>query len=442
MASIKTPPTDKQESSAVAETPAPAVETQERKGLWGHPDFLKLWAGQSLSLFGTQVTLLAMPVVAVFLLSATPAQMGVLGALARAPFVLFLFAGVWADRVRRRPTMIWTDLGRGAILALVPALWLADSLRIEWLYAVVFIVGVLGVFFEVANQAYLPSLVGREHVPEGNAKMQISNSVAQAGGPSLAGLLITFFSAALVVVIDAVSYFASAIACMFIRKEEDKPGGQGQQPKVFAAIGHGLKWVWTQSVLRPMVIATAFFMTFATGIQALYVLYLVELGVPKGWIGVVLACTGVGAIIGATLSMKALRKFGPGPAALWSTVVCNGAFLLVPLAGGPAWLVIAMMGVAQFLIGVTTPISMVGMGSLRQVLTPNDMQGRVVATFRGLSLGLAPLGALGAGLLAQPGVLGLRTTMWICAIGVLIPIAVIAFSPIPGIKKFPSPAES
>ncbi len=433
MASTPIPPAD----AAEAEVP-PAQP--DRSGLWGHADFLKLWTGQSLSLFGTQVTLLAMPVVAVFLLRADSTAMGILGALARAPFVLFLFAGVWADRVRRRPTLILTDLGRAVLIALVPVLWLADALRIEWLYAIVLGVGVLGVFFEVANQAYVPSLVGRELVPEGNAKLQISQSVAQVGGPSVAGLLITFLSAAMVMVVDAVSYLASAIACALVRTPEEKPGGQGQRPTVFAAIGQGLRWVWTQPVLRPMVISIAFYMTFATGIQTLYVLYLRALGVPKFWIGVVLALVGVGAVVGSTLSMKSLRRFGPGPAAFWTIVVGNGAFLLVPLAGGPVWLSVALLGIAQVVIGLTAPIGQVAMGSLRQVLTPNDMQGRVVATVRGLSLGLAPVGALAAGLLGSA--IGLRPTMWIFAVGVLVPIVVVGMSPIPGIKKFPAPPES
>jgi MFS family permease len=422
--------------------PPEAAQPGKDRGLWAHPDFLKLWAGQSLSLFGTQVTILAMPVVAVFLLDATSTQMGLLGALSRAPFVLFLFAGVWADRVRRRPTMIWTDLGRGVLLALIPVLWLADALRIEWLYAIVLLAGILGVFFEVANQAYLPSLVGRANIPEGNAKLQISQSTAQVAGPGVAGLLISFFSAAMVVVIDAVSYFVSAIACALIRKPEDKPGGEGGRPNVFAAIGHGLRYVWTHPVLRPMVLSIAFFMTFATGIQTLYVLYLArQLDVPKGWIGVLLAMVGVGALVGSTLSMKSLRRFGPGPAAFWTIVLGNGAFLLVPLAGGPLWLAIAMLAVSQVLVGLTSPIGMVAMGSLRQVLTPNDMQGRVIATVRGLSLGLAPVGALLAGLLGSDRALGLHPTMLIFAVGVLIPIVVVGLSPIPGIREFPSPPE-
>jgi MFS family permease len=415
---------------------ASPTTAKSRSGLWGHPDFLKLWAGQSLSLFGSQVTTLALPLVAVVALGATATEMGVLGALARAPMVLFLFAGVWADRVRRRPTMIWTDIGRGLMIATIPALFLADRLSIGWLYLVVFVVGVLSVFFEVANQANLPALVGREHIPEGNGKMQISNSVAQAAGPSLAGLLVTYFSAAAIVVIDAVSYFASAVCCALIRKPEEKPGGESQRGGVFAAIAEGVRWLWAQPLLRPMMYATAFYMFFVTGVQTLFVIYLVEdLRLSGLWLGVVLAAIGVGMVVGALFSVKILMRVGPGPAAFWSTVAGNTAFLLIPLASGPLWLAVAMLALSQLLVGLTTPIAQVGMGSLRQVLTPDELQGRVVATFRALSLGLAPVGALLAGLLGAA--IGLRPTMWVLAVGALIPIAVIYFSPIPGTRQFP-----
>jgi predicted MFS family arabinose efflux permease len=306
---------------------------------------------------------------------------------------------------------------------------------------VVFLTAVLGVFFEVANQAFLPSLVGPENVAEGNAKMQVSMSSAQVAGPSVAGALIAAVSAAMVILIDAISYFVGAVASALIRKPEPRPGGESGHPKVFAAIGAGLRWIWTQPLFRPMVFATAFYMTFLTGIQALYVFYAQRtLHLSSQYIGLTLAFLGIGAIVGSMLSLKTLRRVGPGPAAFWSTVVGNGAVLLIPLAGGPTWLVVVLLSVSQALVGLTTPIAQVGMGSLRMVLTPNEMQGRVVATFRGLSLGLAPVGALAAGFLGGDDVLGLHPTMWIFAIGVLIPIFVILFSPIPGTREFPKPA--
>jgi MFS family permease len=409
--------------------------------LWRHADFMKLWGGQSLSLVGTQVTVVAMPLVAVQLLHATSAQMGVLGALARLPFVLFLFAGVWADRVRRRPTMIVTDLGRGIAIGLIPLLFYMGDLQMAWLYGIVLVAGALGVFFEVSNQAFIPSLVDADLVPEGNAKFQVSQSVAQVAGPGVAGLLITFLSAAGVIVIDAVSYFVGAVASALIRQPEQAPGGTSRPPKLFAAIGAGVKWVWVQPVIRPMMFATAFYMTFTAGIQALYVFYLSRyLHLPSAWIGFTLAFLGVGAIIGSLLSLKVLRRFGPGPTAFWATVIGNAAFLIVPLAGGPRWLVIGLLAFAQALVGLSGPVAQVSMGSLRMRLTPGDMQGRVVATFRGLSLGLAPLGALVAGLVAE--YVGLRPVLIVFAIGVLVPIAVMWFSPIPSTRKFPEPANS
>lgn len=443
MASKTTPPApaDPQPPAKSAQDQAPTPETKRGAGLWANHDFLKLWGGQSLSLIGTQVTIVAMPLVAVQLLHATAGQMGLLGALARAPFVLFLFAGVWADRFRRRPTMIFTDLGRGAVIGLIPALFLAGLLRMTWLYVIVLVAGVLGVFFEVANQAFIPSLVGSELVPEANAKFQISQSVAQVGGPSLAGLLVAFFSSASIILIDAASYFVGAIASIMIRKPEARPGGHSRPPKIFAAIGAGMKWVWVQPVIRPMMFATAFYMTFAAGVQALYVFYLKHtLHLASSWIGLTLAFLGVGAIAGSMLSLRTLRRVGPGPAAFWATVIGNAAFLLIPFAAGPTWLVIVMLALAQALIGLSGPIAQVGMGSLRMVLTPNEMQGRVVATFRGLSLGLAPVGALAGGFLAEA--IGLRATLLVLVIGVLVPIFVMLFSPIPGTTKFPEPVQN
>lgn len=421
--------------------PDPKQTPTPPSSLWRHADFLRLWSGQSLSLFGTQITVVALPLVAVQLLAATSTEMGVLGALARAPFVLFLFAGVWADRVRRRHTMIATDLGRAIVIGLIPALYFLDSLTMFWLCAVALVVGALGVFFEVANQAFIPSLVHPDLVPEANAKFQVSQSTAQVAGPGAAGVLITAFSAAGVIVIDALSYLFGALASALIRTPEPAPGGDSARPKLFAAMGEGLRWVWRQPLIRPMILATALYMTFASGIQAMYVFYLSrDLGLSTAWIGFTFAFLGAGALLGSLVSLKALRKVGPGPAAFWATVFGNGAFLLVALADGPLWLTLGMLALAQFLIGFAGPVAQVGMGSLRMRLTPGGMQGRVVATFRGLSLGLAPVGALLGGVLAA-GV-GTQPMLLVFAVGVLAPILVMALSPLPRTTTFPEPAGS
>ncbi|MFD0746133.1 MFS transporter [Phytohabitans flavus] len=337
--------------------------------------------------------------------------------------------------------MIATDLGRAVAIGLIPLLFFADSLTIYWLYGIVLVAGILGVFFEVSNQAFLPSLVDSRQLPEGNARFQISQSVAQVSGPGIAGLLIAFFSAATVMLIDAVSYLVGALTSALIRKPEPPPHGGGKPPKLFTAIRDGLKWVWTQPVIRPLLIASACYMTFTAGIQSLYVFYLKEhLGLSTTVIGVTLGFLGVGAVVGSLLSLKLLKMVGPGPSAFWATVFGNGAFLLIPLAGGPTWLMVGLLAGAQLLIGMSGPMAQVGMASLRQVLTPNDMQGRVVGTFRGLSLGLAPLGALAAGFLGAA--VGLRPILLVFAIGVLIPIVVMAVSPLPRLRELPDPVQA
>jgi MFS family permease len=444
--SSQTPSTTEPEIPATTTNPADpgpttateVTETTEAKPrtLWRDNDFLKLWTGESLALLGAQVSRVALPLVAVVMLNANAAQMGVLNALAQLPFLLFLFAGVWADRVRRRPTMIWTDLSRFVLLGMIPVLYLAGQLSMGWLFAVAFALGVLGVLFEVAYQAYLPSLVGREYIGEGNQKLQLSNSVAQVAGPSVAGLLVSAISAALVLIASTVTYLASAVALMFIRKPEPPPS-DGQRQNVVKAIGSGLGWVVRHRVLRPIVVSTSLFMFFNTGLQTLFVLYMIrELEVPAGWVGGVFAAAGPGAIVGSWLALRAMKRFGLGPSILWSVVVANSVLLLIPLAFGPLWMVIGLLALSQFVFGLAGQIGVVNQTTLRMVLTPDALQGRVVASFRAISLSMVPVGALAFGLLAE--FVGLRPTVLIAAIGVLLPIVVYLSSPIPGIREFPS----
>ncbi|HYO49564.1 MAG TPA: MFS transporter, partial [Chloroflexia bacterium] len=193
-------------------------------GLWRHPDFLKFWAGETVSLFGTQITLLALPLTAVLLLNATPSQMGLLTAIEFVPFLFItLFAGVWSDRKRRRPVLVASNLGRGILLASVPAAALMGWLTIEYLFLVVFLFGIVGVFFEVAYQSFLPSLVEREELVEGNSKLFASASAAEIGGPGLAGLLVGVITAPFALVLDAVSFLVSGGTLWLIRKPEPEP---------------------------------------------------------------------------------------------------------------------------------------------------------------------------------------------------------------------------
>jgi MFS family permease len=417
-----------------ASAPAPAAD----RGLKGNRDFLKLWAGESLALVGSEVTLVALPLVAVTLLGATPTQMGLLGAAMRAPTLLYLVVGVWLDRVRRRPVMVGSDLGRFILLATIPLLYAVDVLTFGWLCLVAAGVGAMGVMFDVAYQAYLPSLVGREQLGEANGKLSISQSLAQVGGPSLAAAMLARFSAASTLAFGAVACLVSAVNLAAIRRPEPRPEHEDEErARLLPMIRDGLRYVVGQRILRTMVLATGVFMTFFSGLQALYILFLVkDLGISSGLVGLIFAVGGGGAIIGASLSVPVLRRFGPGRTAIWCTVACNPAFLLIPFATDPTWLTIGMLVTAQFVTGLTMPMAGVSMGSVRQALTPTNMQGRVASAFRGLTLSIAPLGALAAGVGAD--LWGTRPVLLVCGIGLLVPIFIYWFSPIPGLRTLPS----
>jgi predicted MFS family arabinose efflux permease len=362
--------------------------------------------------------------------------MGLLTMFSRLPYLLFLFAGAWVDRMRRRPVLIVSDLLNAALLGTVPLMFWGDSLSLPWLYFVMFGVGVGFVFYEVAYAAFVPRLVAPANRAEANAKLQLSESVAQVGGPGIAGLLVARIAAPFVVALDAVSYLVSAILNIFVKVEEPPPPPASQRPNVFASIWQGLKWLWTQPMLRPLTLAAAFYMLCYTAIQALYFLFAIgELGLSRTLVGIVVAIGGPGAILGAWLSDRVMTWMGPGRALLWMAAIGNGSLLLVALAVRPVWLAAGMLALSQILVGFTTQVYMVSMITLRQAVAPQDMQGRVAATHRAVGLGLAPVGALAGGLLADA--VGLRPTLLVAAIGVLIPVLLLVFSPVPSLREIP-----
>lgn len=412
-----------------------------QKSLARHADFVKLWIGQSLSLLGAEVTVVALPVIAVVLLDATPAQVGLLGMLARLPLLLFLFVGVWVDRLRRRPLLISTDVGRAALFAALPLLWAADVLTLHWLYLIVSLGTLMFVVFTVAHQAYLPSLVGRPQLVEANSKLQMSESVARLMGPSLGGLLVSAASAVFVVLSGAVGLVASAIAVLLIRATERPPPESGPRQSMLPAIARGVGFVWRHPVLRPGALQLAVFFSFATAVEVLLFLYLVrDLHLPAGWYGVILAIGGAGALIGASVAPRLVRRFGVGPALTWSVLLRGLVLLPVPLATGGRWGAAAMVGVAQFAYGACVQVSIAGQAAIRQAATPDDMQGRTVATFRTLSLALAPFAALGAGLLAEA--VGLRAAIAVAVGGTSLAVVPLLLSSVPRMRELPTPPDS
>jgi MFS family permease len=409
-------------------------------GLWRHPDFVKLWLGHTISRFGSEISQLAIPLTAALVLDATPAQMGLLTALEFAPFlVLSLFAGVWVDRMPRRPILLVGDLGRAVLLGSIPLAALANVLSMEQLYVVAVATGALTVFFDVADQAYLPALVNREHLVEGNSKLEVSRSVAQITGPGVAGVLVQAATAPVAVAVDAVSFLASFLCLLVIRKHEPPPLGHAHvRSSVWTDIKEGLRVVLGNPLLRSIAGCTGTSNLFSNAMQALYVLYVTrELHLEPAALGIILALAGPGALLGALFAGRFARVLGLGRTILGS--ICLGALanLLVPLASGPTPVVIATLAVASFVTGFCNPVYNINQVSLRQAITPDRLQGRMNASMRFIVWGSIPIGALIGGTLGEA--IGLRPTMLVAAACTLLAPLWVLFSPVRDLRRQPEP---
>ncbi len=291
-------------------------------GLWRHPDFLRLWAGQTISQFGSQISALALPITAIVVLDATAFQVALLGTVEFLPFLLFtLPAGVWVDRLRRRPILVIADLVRAAVLVSVPVAYALDALTIWQLYIVGFVVGTGTVFFDVAYQSYLPSLVRRNQLVEGNSKLELSVSAAQLGGPAAAGGLVSLLSAPWAVLTDAISFLGSALFVLRIRTREEvveRPPA-AERPGMRADVWEGMQFVWRERRLRALTESTVIFNFCANGAFAVYLVYAVRsLGLSPAAIGVIFSLGNVGWLAGALVAGRLSTKLGVGRALILS----------------------------------------------------------------------------------------------------------------------------
>ncbi len=387
---------------------------------------MRLWTAESASRLGSQVSLLALPLVAITVLHASTLEVGLLSTAEFAPFILVgLPAGVWVDRLRRRPVLIAGDLGRALALASIPLAYWLDMLSIGQLYAVGFVTGVLTVFFDVAYQSYLPSLVEPEQLIEGNAKLEISNSGASIAGPGLAGGLIQLVTAPLAVLADAVSFLVSAVFVSTIRRHEPAPAVAGREDPARARgrmrreIAEGLRYVLGHRLLRWIAVTTASSNLFGSMITAILVLYLVrQLGMSPGLIGVVMTVGNLGWLVGAVLAGRLGARFGTGRVIVGAIGLCGLGTLLIPLAPEAAPIPLLVGG--QFLQAFGGTAYNISQLSLRQAITPRRLHGRMNATMRFMVWGTLPLGAALGG--AVGGAIGLRPTMWIAAVASLLPL--------------------
>jgi predicted MFS family arabinose efflux permease len=404
-------------------------------GLWRHPDFLKLWAGQSVSVLGDQVGFLALPLTAVLVLGATPAEMGFLGAAERAPFLLIgLFAGVWIDRRRRRPVLIGADVGRALLVGSIPLVALLGRLSMGYLYWVAFVTGVLTVLFDVSYQSYLPALVARDRLVEGNSKLEVSNSVAQIVGPSVAGVLVQLLTAPIALLVDALSFVVSIVSLGFIRAPEPKPERAADRAGLRRELGEGMATVFKNPLLRAIAGCTGTSNLFSNATFAIFVLYATrDLAIGPAALGLVLAAMGPGALLGALLAGYLARRFGLGRTIVGAILLGGVGSWLVPLASGPPSVAAATIAGGFFIIGFVNPVYNINQVSLRQTITPHRLLGRMNATMRFLVWGTMPIGSLLGGFLGEA--IGLRPTLAIAALGSSLTFLWVFLSPVRALRE-------
>ncbi len=405
------------------------------RGLWRHPDFLKLWAGQTISLFGTLVGKLSLTFVAIIFLDATPLQVALLSAAQLAPgLVVGLFAGVWVDRLRRRPVMIVVDVGRAVALGAIPLAAALHHLTIGLLYTIVLVVSVLTVFFDVAYRSYLPSLVRREELLEGNSKLQASASVAEFSGFGIAGVLVQLLTAPGAIVIDALSFLVSAFSLATIRKEEIVAVPIAERQGTWQEIGEGIRLVRENDVFRTLASVTGTWYFFRSILGATIMVFITrDLAVSPALQGVIYSVGGVSSFGGAVLAERLTRRWGVGPTMLWALVLTVSSSILIPLASGPLVVIVILLVIPQILGDGAATVYEIEQVSLLQASTPERLLGRMNASIRFIEWSTMLGGLLVGGVLGQ--VIGLRPALFISVGGQLIAPLLIALSPIRALQE-------
>ncbi|MEP6559867.1 MAG: MFS transporter [Nakamurella sp.] len=400
-------------------------------------DFRRLWAGDTVSQLGTQVGVIALPLLAVNVLAADEFQMGLLSTFETLAFLLIgLPTGAWVDRMRKRSVLIVGDLTRGLALLALPISYAFDALTFPLLLVVATVVGAATVFFDVAYQSYLPDLVPSTRISEGNAKLQVSQSAAQVIGPAVGGLLVRAFGAPLVILVDAASYFGSSICCLLIRHRE-QPAAKADRRSLRVEIGEGLSFVLHQPLLRRIVATTGLSNLFNSVMQAMFVLYVIrDLGLGGAGLGIVLSIGAVGGLIGAVFAETFIRLVGEGRSIVLAVLPTGATAALIPLASGHSQLAATvMLAISMAIYGFGVVIYNVAQVSFRQRLCPRPLLGRMNASVRFIVWGTMPIGAFLGGIIGAQ--FGVPAALWVAVAGEAIAVLPVVLSPLRTMRQLP-----
>jgi MFS family permease len=422
---------------------APAVPDSVPPGLWRDAEFRRLWAGQTASQFGEQASLMVLPLIAVLRLNADPGQLGLLRAVGQAPILLLaLFVGAWVDGWRTRTVMVLADLGRALVLSGAAVAGLLGWLGLPTLLVVAFAVGALSVFFDVAYQTSLVRLVERHQLVRGNSALEGSRSTAQMGGPALGGLLVTLLPTPIAAASSIPFFAVSFLSIRRIRRHEPVPKRSRRPPRVWRQIHEGLRFVIGDRLLRAVCLAAAAFQFSLAATMAVYLLFLTrELHLTGTAVGLALAATGPGALLGSLLAARLPSRFGYGTVLVSAAALGDGVLLCVPALHGTAAVTIPALVAVNVVFGTAGQLVSVTVMAVRQAITPDGMQGRVAATITFAGMGLAPPGSLLGGFLGQEW--GLRTSFLVTAAGMLLSPLLIALSPLARLgRTLPAPARA
>jgi len=409
------------------------------------PGFLKLWVGQSVSAVGSQMTGIALPVIAVTMLGATELQMGLLSAADTSAFLIFgLLAGALVDRWIKRRVMLIADLVRMVFVGLVPVLWLAHVLNIYQLVVIGAVISVATVFFEVSYQSYIPILLPKKYISIGNARLEITGQISGIAGPGVVGAILRFVKAPLLLVIDAFSFFVSAFS-LFLIKDREQPKPKSNRAPLRKEIAEGLSFVWNQKLIRAISFTTSTGNLFNTITGTMFAIYFFRsqyLGLDTATFGILMSIGSVGGLAGAAATPKLTKLVGEGPLVVLSAVISGVVQLLVPLAWFiPHELAIVPLGISWFMTSFVALTYNITQVSARQRICPEHLLGRMNASIRFMVWGCMPIGALISGVLGST--IGLLPTIWFGSIMAVFSAGFVVFSPLRKMRQMPmSPEEA